>query len=98
MTDSEPSSCTDRKLHQPTIVDVLKKARVMTSQEVQNDDSSSPRMNGGRTTLEDQHAGDSDETLTLEISAATKVVELQRSKFRPLLLQCYSIMAFSKVR
>ncbi|XP_030456032.2 uncharacterized protein LOC115677111 [Syzygium oleosum] len=96
MTDSEPSSCTDRKLHQPTIVDVLKKARVMTSQEVQNDDSSSPRMNGGRTTLEDQHAGDSDETLTLEISAATKVLELQRSKFRPLLLQCYSIMAFSK--
>ncbi|XP_030543859.1 Fanconi anemia group D2 protein homolog isoform X2 [Rhodamnia argentea] len=96
MTDSEPSSCADRKLHQPTIVDVLNKARVMTSPEVQNDDSSSPHMNGGRTTLEDQHTCDSDEKLTLEISAATTVLELQRSKFRPLLLQCYSILAFSK--
>ncbi|KAF8040824.1 hypothetical protein BT93_B2908 [Corymbia citriodora subsp. variegata] len=96
MTDSEPSSCTDRKLHQPSIVDVLKKARVMTSQEVQNEDSSSPHMNDGRTTLEDQHPCDSQDTLTLEISAATTVLELQRSKFRPLLLQCYSILAFSK--
>lgn len=93
---SQTDSSTDGKLRQPTIVDVLKRAGVLTNKPEANDH---PSTLSSRSTSHsgDQNSSDYDESLSVEVSTATKILDLQRFKFRPLLLQCYSIMTFSKV-
>ncbi|XP_034701631.1 Fanconi anemia group D2 protein homolog [Vitis riparia] len=85
----------DGKLRQPTILDVLKKAGVTTSQGTPNDDSSALSPKCRTSESADQHTYDTNKHILLEVSAVFKVLETQRSKFRPLLVDCFSIFTFS---
>ncbi|RVW85871.1 hypothetical protein CK203_035286 [Vitis vinifera] len=85
----------DGKLRQPTILDVLKKAGVTTSQGTPNDDSSALSPKCRTSESADQHTYDTNKHIILEVSAVFKVLETQRSKFRPLLVDCFSIFTFS---
>ncbi|KAJ9686029.1 hypothetical protein PVL29_015082 [Vitis rotundifolia] len=85
----------DGKLRQPTILDVLKKAGVTTSQGTPNDDSSALSPKCRTSESADQHTYDTNKHIILEVSAVFKVLEAQRSKFRPLLVDCFSIFTFS---
>lgn len=87
----------DGKLRQPTILDVLKKAGVTTSQGTPNDDSSALSPKCRTSESADQHTYDTNKHIILEVSAVFKVLETQRSKFRPLLVDCFSIFTFSTV-
>lgn len=91
------TSDTKGKLHQPTLFDVLEKAGVLTGQEVPNEDSSSLTTKGRSCESSQKHPCDSNEAAITEISSVAKALEAQRLKFRPLLVQCYSVFAFSKV-
>ncbi|KAJ4980681.1 hypothetical protein NE237_031518 [Protea cynaroides] len=93
------------KLRQPTILDVLRKAGAVTTQEVLNEGSSSlshtekSSQHGMYKEKESQHGEHSNETnepAVVEISAVTKVLNSQRFKFRPLLVDCLSILTFGK--
>ncbi|XP_031402622.1 Fanconi anemia group D2 protein homolog isoform X2 [Punica granatum] len=95
MAKSQTSSGTDGKLRQPSILDMFKKAGAVTSQELPNEDSASPSSKTGTSESADQNPSDYNET-ELDVSAATKTFDLQRFKFRPLHLHCYSILTFSK--
>ncbi|PKI41038.1 hypothetical protein CRG98_038566 [Punica granatum] len=96
MAKSQTSSGTDGKLRQPSILDMFKKAGAVTSQELPNEDSASPSSKTGTSESADQNPSDYNET-ELDVSAATKTFDLQRFKFRPLHLHCYSILTFSKL-
>ncbi|KAK2983061.1 hypothetical protein RJ640_006448, partial [Escallonia rubra] len=81
------------KSRQPTILDVLRKAGALASPDVQNEDS--PGMSSKVSTPES--AGKcTNEPENIEISATAKVLEAQRYKFRPLLVDCFAFLAFSK--
>ena len=97
MSKASKDSGIDGKLRQPTIFDVLKKAGATTSQGTPNDDSSalSPKCRASESA--DQHTYDTNKNISLEVSAIFKVLEAQRSKFRPLLVDCFSILTFSTV-
>ncbi|KAJ9185042.1 hypothetical protein P3X46_004717 [Hevea brasiliensis] len=91
---STPSiSGTNRKLQQPTIFDVLRKGRAITSQQVLHEDSSGQSLKLLNST--DQEP-DAIEQKILEVPGATKALNAQRFKFRPLLIQCFSLLEFSK--
>lgn len=90
-------SDTKGKLKQPTVLDVLKKAGALTSQEVPNEESVDLNSHGRTSNSADQNLCDSDEPVIIEVSAVTKALEAQRFKFRPLLVQCFSILTFSEV-
>ncbi|KAK4802232.1 hypothetical protein SAY86_000435 [Trapa natans] len=96
MTKSQMCSATDGKLRQPTVLEMLKKAGGVTSQELPSDDSGSPSLKGQKSESEDQHPCDYSETELVEVSAAADMLALQRFKFRPLYLPCYSIFTLSK--
>ncbi|XP_062170326.1 uncharacterized protein LOC133876038 [Alnus glutinosa] len=89
-------SDTKGKLKQPTVLDVLKKAGALTSQEVPNEESVDLNSHGRTSNSADQNLCDSDEPVIIEVSAVTKALEAQRFKFRPLLVQCFSILTFSE--
>lgn len=91
MAKSQMSSGTDGKFRQPTMLDMLKKAGGVKSQELPNDDSASPSESA------EQHLCDNNETEHVEVSAAAETLALQRFKFRQLHLRCYSILTFSEV-
>ncbi|KAG2717749.1 hypothetical protein I3760_03G190400 [Carya illinoinensis] len=91
------SSDTNRKLQQPTILDVLKKAGTMTSQEVTNMESSGLISQGSSSKSQDQYLCDPDKLVTIDVSPVAKALETQRYKFRPLLVQCFSILRFSEL-
>lgn len=91
------STDTNGKLRQPTILDVLKKAGAMTSQEVSNTESSGLISQGSSSKSQDQYHCDPDKLVTIEVSPAATALETQRYKFRPLLVQCFSILRFSEV-
>ncbi|XP_010247495.1 PREDICTED: Fanconi anemia group D2 protein [Nelumbo nucifera] len=82
------------KLKQPTILDVLRKAGGVTSQDVPDEGSSGPSHKVSQ--CGEDHTRDSNEPSLVEISAVTKVVDAQRFKFRPLLVDCLYILNFSK--
>ncbi|XP_068656016.1 uncharacterized protein [Aristolochia californica] len=84
---------TSQKLRQPTILDVLKKAGTVISQEMA--EGSSMPLHNDRTSqsLVDEA---SDERLLVEIPAEGKVLDAQKFKFRPLYDDCLSILSFTK--
>ncbi|KAM5580264.1 hypothetical protein ABKV19_009822 [Rosa sericea] len=90
------TSDTMGKLRQPTLFDVLEKAGVITGQEVPNEDSSGLSTKGRSSESSQKNPCDFNEAAIIEMSAVAKALEAQRSKFRPLLVQCYSVLAISK--
>ncbi|EXC35014.1 hypothetical protein L484_017715 [Morus notabilis] len=85
------------KLRQPTIMEALRKAGAVTSEDVPNENSPGLSSKGSSAESSQQHRSDSSEPIVIEISAAVKALESQRSKFRCLQVQCLSIWAHSKV-
>ncbi|KAK4379101.1 hypothetical protein RND71_000963 [Anisodus tanguticus] len=91
------SSLTDGKLRQPTIMDVLRKAGSFPSQEPSTGPSgmcskgSAPESSGNQPCNFNMPAN-------VDVSTAVEHVEAQRHKFRPLLLDCFAILAFQKTQ
>ncbi|KAJ8573017.1 hypothetical protein K7X08_009528 [Anisodus acutangulus] len=91
------SSLTDGKLRQPTIMDVLRKAGSVPSQEPSTGPSgmcskgSAPESSGNQPRNFNMPAN-------VDVSTAVEHVEAQRHKFRPLLLDCFAILAFQKTQ
>ncbi|KAK6238576.1 hypothetical protein QUC31_004045 [Theobroma cacao] len=83
---------TDGKLHQPTLMDVLRKAGVETSQEMTNEVSSKERTSASV----DRQSHVFNESVLIEVSPPAQALESQKFRFRPLLLECFSILTFSK--
>ncbi|KAK1397120.1 hypothetical protein POM88_006983 [Heracleum sosnowskyi] len=88
------NSVTSAKGRQPTIMDVLKKEGVLPS--VSNDDSSGSPVTG--TTSESSEQVNTYESEYVEVSASTKYLEVYRCKFRPILVECFSMLSFSQAR
>ncbi|KAL3537801.1 hypothetical protein ACH5RR_001167, partial [Cinchona calisaya] len=86
----------DGKLKQPTIIEMLKKAGAVTSQEIENEDSSDMVSKGSNGDDTEKCSSEHDMVPTVEISEAVTMVEAQKHKFRPLLFHCFSILAFAK--
>lgn len=84
-------------LRQPTIMEALRKVGAVTSQDVPNENSPGLSSKDSSAEPSQQHRSDSSEPIVIEISAAFKALESQRSKFRCLQVQCLSILAHSKV-
>ncbi|KAJ0982639.1 hypothetical protein J5N97_010894 [Dioscorea zingiberensis] len=81
------------KLRQPTLVETLKKAGAVISQEVENRTSSvSPTIQKTSQCVEQQEAN-SNELDLVYISATSRVLDAQRFKFRPLLVDCLFILS-----
>ncbi|XVE78448.1 hypothetical protein DITRI_Ditri13aG0146000 [Diplodiscus trichospermus] len=74
---------TDGKVPQPTLLDVLRKAGALTSQE-------------RTSTSVDQHPHVLNESMLIEVSPLSQALESQKFRFRPLLSECFSILTFSK--
>ena len=91
------SSDSNEKLRQPTIIDVFKKAGAITSQDVPNENSTGLSSKERSTESSEQQASDSIEPMVVEITSVAKALEGQRSKFRCLLVQCFSILTLSRV-
>lgn len=96
-TSKASSSDANGKLRQPTILDAFKKVGVVTSHEVPNKESLASNSQGRASNSANQNLCDSSEPDIIEVSAVAKALEVQRFKFRPLLVQCFSILAFSEV-
>ena len=79
------------KLRQPTIMDVLKRAGAVVSQGVSIGSSSDS------TSCEHEAVG-SNELGLVDISEKPILLESQRCKFRPLLVDCLFILSFSEVK
>lgn len=80
-----------QKHKQPTIIDVLKKAGSVTSEEVPDKDT--PK----QSTSETAECQNSDpQPANVDVSAVYKVLEAQRHKFRPLRIYSFSILEFTK--
>nr|XP_017231975.1 PREDICTED: Fanconi anemia group D2 protein isoform X1 [Daucus carota subsp. sativus] len=86
------NSDTNAKSRQPTIIDVFKKAGVVPS--VSNENSSGTPVMG--TTSESSEQVNTFESENIEVSASTKCLEIYRCKFRPLLVECFSMLSFSQ--
>ncbi|KFK23117.1 hypothetical protein AALP_AAs49591U000300 [Arabis alpina] len=90
----------NEKLCQPTIMDAFKKAGVVISQnETQTHENPSVSSLDGKAAAGSMDENCSDnESLCVKIPQVSPALEAQRSKFRPLLPQCLSILKFPKVR
>lgn len=86
------------KLRQPTIIDALKKSGMQESQE--GSDEGSPRYLSNEKTPPDteQCIVGSDELGVIDISTVPKFLDAQKSKFRPLNVDCLSLLSFSECR
>ncbi|OMO97001.1 hypothetical protein CCACVL1_04714 [Corchorus capsularis] len=82
----------DGKLRQPTLLDVLRKAGVVTSQEIPSENTSKERTSAPG----DQHSHVFNESVPVEVSPVAQALESQKFRFRPLLKECFSILTFSK--
>lgn len=83
----------DGKLRQPTLLDVFRKAGATTSQEMPNEISSKEKTSASV----DQHSNVNNESMLIEVSPVSQALESQKFRFRPLQLECFSILTFSKV-
>ncbi|XVF81614.1 hypothetical protein PTKIN_Ptkin15bG0169300 [Pterospermum kingtungense] len=83
---------TDGKLRQPTLLDMLRKTGAVTSQEMPNDISSKENTSASV----DKHSDVFNESVLIEVSPVSQALESQKFRFRPLLLECFSILTFSK--
>ncbi|XP_077243736.1 fanconi anemia group D2 protein isoform X2 [Tasmannia lanceolata] len=90
------SSDLNGKLRQPTILDALKRAGAVISQEMSNEGSSGLSSKGRASQSDEHQAFDSNEPKILEISPVAKVLDAQRFKLRPLLVDCLFILSFSE--
>ncbi|PPS08118.1 hypothetical protein GOBAR_AA12531 [Gossypium barbadense] len=84
---------TDGNLHQQTLFDVLRKAGAVTSQEVPDKVSSKDM---ATSTSVDHNSHVFNESVLIEVSPVSQALESQKFRFRPLLLECFSILTFSK--
>ncbi|KAL3814707.1 hypothetical protein ACJIZ3_015975 [Penstemon smallii] len=90
------NSNTEQKLKQPTIIDVWRKAGAITSQEVINEDLSMLPSETGPLESAGNPAKNSNIPQNIEISAPAMSIEAQNYKFRPLSVDCFSILACLK--
>ncbi|KAE8685890.1 putative UDP-glucosyl transferase 71C4 [Hibiscus syriacus] len=81
------------KLRQVTLLDVLKKAGAVTSQEDPDEVSSKDMATSASM---DHHLHAFNESVLIEVSPVSQDLESQKFRFRPLLLECFSIFTFSK--
>ncbi|KAM7511790.1 hypothetical protein LguiB_010665 [Lonicera macranthoides] len=84
------------KYKQPTILDVLRKAGAVPSQEVPNEDLSCTSSKCSIPMMAVHNSSKSSEPENVEVSEVAKILDGQRYKFRPLSIECFSILAFSK--
>ncbi|OMP08346.1 hypothetical protein COLO4_06564 [Corchorus olitorius] len=89
---AKTSTSADGKLRQPTLLDVLRKAGVVTSQEIPSENTSKERTSAPG----DQHSHVFNESVPVEVSPVAQALESQKFRFRPLLKECFSILTFSK--
>lgn len=92
------SSNTEEKLKQPTLVDIWRKAGTIPSQETPDEDASVLPLKTKQSASEDSQAEKSNIPLNIEISAPLKCLDAQKHKFRPLPVDCLSILACLEVR
>lgn len=85
------------KYKQPTILDMLRKAGAVPSQEVPNEDLSCTSSKCSIPMMAVHNSSKSSEPENVEVSEVAKILDGQRYKFRPLSIECFSILAFSKV-
>ncbi|XP_020271139.1 Fanconi anemia group D2 protein homolog, partial [Asparagus officinalis] len=95
--ETSQKSNPNEKLRQPTIISAFKRAGVVISQEV-NESSSGQSSNGGTSQSIKNQDTDSTEAGPIDISAELKVLDMQRFKFRPLNIECFSMLSFSEGR
>ncbi|KAB2022435.1 hypothetical protein ES319_D07G210800v1 [Gossypium barbadense] len=84
---------TDGNLHQQTLFDLLRKAGAVTSQEVPDKVSSKDMATSASV---DHNSHVFNESVLIEVSPVSQALESQKFRFRPLLLECFSILTFSK--
>ncbi|GFP99763.1 fanconi anemia group d2 protein homolog [Phtheirospermum japonicum] len=87
------NSNSEEKLKQPTIVDVWRKAGSIPSQEAPKEDVSVMSSKTTQSESEGNQADNSNIPQDAEISAPLKCLEAQKYKFRPLSVDCYSLIA-----
>lgn len=85
------------KLQQPTILAVLKRAGAVTSQEERNEECPGLSSKEKASQSREHEAYLSNEQGLIEISAVAKALDAQRFKFRPLFIDCLSLLSFSEV-
>lgn len=83
------------KLRQPTIMDVLRRAGAIENQEVSSAGSSGATPN--RPHRHENESAGCNEIGLVDISEKPICLESQRFKFRPLLVDCLSILSLSEV-
>ncbi|CAN4108571.1 unnamed protein product [Withania somnifera] len=94
---SGQASLTDERFRQPTIMDALRKAGAVPSQEPSTGPSgacsqgSTPEASGNQ-------PHNINMSVDVDVSTAMEHVEAQRHKFRPLLLDCFTILDFQKTQ
>ncbi|XP_060218210.1 uncharacterized protein LOC132645313 isoform X1 [Lycium barbarum] len=91
------ASLTDGKLRQPTIMDALRKAGAVPSQEPSAGPTGTCSKGSAPEPSENQPRN-LNMPANVDVSAAVEHVEAQRHKFRPLLLDCFAILAFQKTQ
>ncbi|KAL8138162.1 hypothetical protein V2J09_004163 [Rumex salicifolius] len=87
---------TDQRFSQPTIVDVLNKAGCTMGKTVSNNDSSSLSQNCGIPNTPESHNLNHEDIILLDVGGVATALESQRSKFRPLSLDCLTVTSFMK--
>ncbi|KAI3445229.1 hypothetical protein Pfo_001894 [Paulownia fortunei] len=87
------NSNVEEKLKQPTIVDIWRKAGSIPSQEALKEDVSVISSKTRQSESEGNQADNSNIPQNIEISAPVKGLEAQKYKFRPLSVDCFSILA-----
>ncbi|KAH6772470.1 fanconi anemia group D2 protein [Perilla frutescens var. frutescens] len=87
------SSNIEEKFKQPTLVDIWRKAGTIPSQEALDEDASVVSLKTKQPASEESQAEKSNIPLNIEISAPLKCLDAQKHKFRPLPVDCLSILA-----
>lgn len=94
---SSTNSNAEDKLKQPTIVDVWKKAGAISSQDTDGHKEDENSSNARLSESSENHADNSCEVQNIEISVRMTFVEAQNYKFRPLSIDCLSILTCLEV-
>lgn len=91
------NSDTVEKFKQPKIVDIWRKAGAIPSQENLNKDMSATSSKDRQSDSAESENSNLNIAQNIEVSAPAKFLEAQRYKFRPLSVDCFSILTFSEV-
>ncbi|KAM3378397.1 Fanconi anemia group D2 protein [Capsicum galapagoense] len=94
---SSQISLTDGKFRQPTIMDALRKAGAIPSQEPSTGPSGMCSKGSASEPSRNQQCN-INMSANVDVSTAVDHVEAQRHKFRPLLLDCFTILTFQKTQ